>query len=886
VIRTTELITYGLQGPYMNQSVPPTKVRLPGLPLVVGCDGRFPGGLRKFYGMKTVQDLALVAGLESIGLYDGPSWFKAVSFLKMGTSTMIRGFVVRWDSANDPTDEEVCLVWTDDGGSSWTRTLLWASGSSIGSTDDMDCEAHEDFLWVFVEGQAPKTVYWDSAGGSMSVVSMGAGSFATTLGALTESGTEADSGHHLKGDGVYQVAYRFYDPTRNIYSGLSAPLTVTLDLHRQSRATGYVYFNSAGGDSGLLVDGDTITVGGRTYEADNNSSITGDVAVGITGLTTIAEMCSALADAINADSGQTAVTATAGDTTVTLEAVNRGPDGNAIALSKSEAGAGTDDLVVSGATLTGGGVELLNDPEPNCKLTVAVPQNTAVVGGKSFADFSALFSQVDVFRSVNLASGAASSTGAILYLEQTVDIPADAAGWDALTISVGGTPDDALLFNTQYNPETDIVTAPPQSGAVARYQGVTFAGSGAADDGGVDICFSSIVHESPEYFSTYNKREGNQVTGKVRRLIAAGDSLFALASNGITHAYKASSGQPLQFRDIHRGRGVPGQGAAHAVGNSLCILNGGGLCLMNGNDGNIGQISAADRIVYERWAGDLAAVSSGYDALMNASFFLHPGDAEILCVYHGTQSVCLLQGANFVWATEGLDIAGGTSWRSFFITDTGKVVSPDYDSSGSGTMWDLDSSFTLNCTVTSSTIDTVTDSSATFGDEMVGALLYVTSGVYRGQCREITGRSGSTLTLASSFGEPLAEGTTFAISPVPWEVRLPRLEDPDNRVTEGPWRRWLVYAIRAQLINTSGFGANVNDDMTGGVYRHGSNAKETGAGTFGTFTVTENPAEAVAAVRVDGIAVEPYLQQISAGTSFELTEAAVAIKMTQSKNVE
>lgn len=884
VLRTQDAVGYEIRGPLMNQAVPSLKVQAPSFPDLVGVDGRFAGGLRHYYGNKKIVDLIADVGgrftANSLAAGNGVDWIKPVHFYLQGTTTTVDGFVVRWDADANTAALEVSLVYTlSTDTSTWLIQEIYGGSDAIGLADDIDAETWREFLYVTVAGQSPKVIYCPLAG-SFQVKDMGAGVFAATLGAPTKVSSAVDAASFLVGDGVYQVAYRLYDSTRNIYSGLSERLTITLDHTQTSKATGYISLNSGGGDSGLLVDGDTFTVGTRTYEADSNSAITGDVAITITGITTIAGMCVAIADAINGDASQTDIVATAGSSTVQLEAVERGSAGNALALAVSEV-TSDGDLAVSGSTLTGGGVST-TVPEEFCKATIQVPVNTAVIAGKAYADFAAMFDTVDVFRSINLGQGMMTE-GAVLWLEKTVALPGNSGAWDALTIDLGSLHDNSLPFGTMYNPETDIIATPPQSGAILRYQALTFMPSEVAVNFGRNIEFSSLDHASPEYFTTFNSREGSASVGRIRRLISAGDSVFALGTNGLTHVYKAAGDRPLQIVDLHRGRGLPGTGAVHAVGNSLMLMNGGGLMLMNGNDGNMGQVSAVDRIVFKDWASYLSEVSSGYDSLMNASFFLNPTLGEMVAVYHGTQSCGRLEGTPFTWCAEGLDMACH-NWRSFFVTKEGRIVSPDWDASGTGTTTGLESGLTYNGAVTSSTSTTLVMSTATFSDSMVGSYLYVTSGTYRGQKSLITARSGTELTF-TTFGAALDVGTTFSISPVPTKVRFSRLRDPDQNTGGDLFRRWLVVGAGCQFMSLAGFTDNASDDVYVGVYRHGSATAETGDGASTSFAITENPSDAVGALKVDGIGVEPWLEVISAGVSFELTEFQVHVKMTSSENV-
>ena len=112
-----DIVPYYIKMPLMDTSVPSVELPAGRFSRLVGVDGRYQGCLRKFFGMEEVVDLDDTTG--DIDLYDGPSYFKAVTFQKRGTSTVFRGFVVRWDEGNDNNNEAVDLFYTDDNGSTW-----------------------------------------------------------------------------------------------------------------------------------------------------------------------------------------------------------------------------------------------------------------------------------------------------------------------------------------------------------------------------------------------------------------------------------------------------------------------------------------------------------------------------------------------------------------------------------------------------------------------------------------------------------------------------------------------------------------------------------------------------------------------------------------------
>jgi hypothetical protein len=505
-----------------------------------------------------------------------------------------------------------------------------------------------------------------------------------------------------------------------------------------------------------------------------------------------------------------------------------------------------------------------------------------VVSGQTYTNFAALFDKIDVFRTIDLGNSI-TSTGAIFYLEQTLDMPASSGLWDALQVTIGTILDEALPFQTQYDPEKDIVSSPPASGTILRYQGLTFMAQSKATRGGVDTLFSSVEHNSAEYFTTYNDRRGNMKEGRPLRYLLAGDGMFILSSSAIVHVFRSSSSGSIQFTVLHQERGLAGKEAAHTVGNSVLMVSGPGLILLNGADGSMGQISSVDRLFFDDWVGDLSTIKSGYDSVTNTSYFLHPADMEVLQISHSTQSSSMLEGANFVGVSSGPHPVTMTDVRAYFITSTGVIVVPDVSKESSGTMWGLSDSYTLNGTTTSaSTAKThVIDSGATFHADMVGALLYMTSGLNAGLARKISSVSTGDITV-SAFPYAISTGDRYAISPVPFKVRLWPLRDqtPYSPSIMDMFGRWVLVGMTIKVRNLSGFTGNDNDKWRVGVYRNSG----TSLATTTEIGVNANPSDSAGRLSVDGIDVEPYVELIAAGVSFELTNVEATVVETKSKD--
>lgn len=116
---------------------------------------------------------------------------------------------------------------------------------------------------------------------------------------------------------------------------------LSVEQHRLQPAVGYVRH------TGVSSDGETVTINGRVYEYDTGGVITGDVLVDISGGNSAAQSATALAAAINTDSGADVEALVAADTT-TVILVGRTAE-TAFALAETLANGS-----VSAATMAGG----------------------------------------------------------------------------------------------------------------------------------------------------------------------------------------------------------------------------------------------------------------------------------------------------------------------------------------------------------------------------------------------------------------------------------------------------------------------------------------------------------------------------------------------------
>jgi len=334
----------------------------------------------------------------------------------------------------------------------------------------------------------------------------------------------------------------------------------------------------------------------------------------------------------------------------------------------------------------------------------------------------------------------------------------------------------------------------------------------------------------------------------------------------------------LQFSRLHKKRGIVGKEVAHSSGNSVFMITGLGLAILNATDGGMASITAADRVMFDDWKDDLSTVKSCYDAMMNASFFLNPTREKMVILWHTTQVCTMLDGANFVGATSGPDITSGKNDRAFFITATGLIVSPDNLEAGSGTMWDLSDSYTLNGTATATSATTLTDVNATLNADMIGAKLYMTSGDNAGDSQEIKTASDGVFTFTSNFDNDIATGDTYAVSPVPFSLRAWRLQHEEV----SSFTRWITSGVALKCRKLSGFTDISNNKWRVGAYRNEATSIET---TVAYPSVDSNPSDSAEGLNLEGIDLEPYIEQIASGVGFELTDAEFAVSYTDSRNV-
>ena len=160
------------------------------------------------------------------------------------------------------------------------------------------------------------------------------------------------------------------------------------------------------------------------------------------------------------------------------------------------------------------------------------------------------------------------------------------------------------------------------------------------------------------------------------------------------------------------------------------------------------------------------------------------------------------------------------------------------------------------------------------------------SGQNAGQGRIISEVSDEhTLVLAEGFEHEIAVNDRYSVSPVPVRVRMWPLQDREvdkTRETVSRFNRWNMVGAAIACEEIDGFRKNDNYWFRVGAYR---NSSETMEDNSAYLKVSENPQQLAEVLNVDGIDIEPVIEQISCGTKFSLTNAEFLVTITGSRKV-
>ena len=484
------------------------------------------------------------------------------------------------------------------------------------------------------------------------------------------------------------------------------------------------------------------------------------------------------------------------------------------------------------------------------------------------------FTHVEFFRSMNNEVAGQSLQGGIFYLEKTLAVASVWTGTVGQNVNLGEILDTQLVTKQPYQPYADVVNTPPSSGAFHHFQGISFMGRDPADVGGaVGLRWSPVYKLAPEDFHEDRSYYDRIDDGEITQFAEAGDVLYGFTPAVIYRITKSGTG--LSTQKLHYGRGLTAYGAAHSVARDILLMTPLGLAVIDGLSGRMDLMAAVDRKILGSWAGDLGDTISCYDAKLGCSFFINKTDDDAICVWHTTRTTNLLEDMTFCGCTEGPDITAGGMIRAYFCRDDCQVFMPLVDTVGN--MGDVDG--TVDGTATGGDTNTLLDTTATFNANCVGSELHILTGANAGLSRTISVRNTATsIDVDAVFPSAIVAGVRYSIAPVVFRVRFRPLPANDPRSQD--FERRITQAITLHSQKHVGTTGNANAYWKMGVFRSGGTTLADYVWVAMDDAIPYNQA---GAVNADGVQLEPYLEIIASGITFELTGMQVTGKMTVSR---
>ena len=132
------------------------------------------------------------------------------------------------------------------------------------------------------------------------------------------------------------------------------------------------------------------------------------------------------------------------------------------------------------------------------------------------------------------------------------------------------------------------------------------------------------------------------------------------------------------------------------------------------------------------------------------------------------------------------------------------------------------------------------------------------------------------ITFVSPFPHEVITGDRYCVSGVPFKARL----WPMKEKGVSAFNRWDMVGAALKCRRLAGFTSNDNDYWRVSAYR-GNKPELEDKDVY--IDVTQNPADSAGALNVAGVDLEPYIEQIAAGVTFELTDAEFNVSWTDSR---
>lgn len=504
------------------------------------------------------------------------------------------------------------------------------------------------------------------------------------------------------------------------------------------------------------------------------------------------------------------------------------------------------------------------------------------------AAMTAQFDKLQIFRTISAEAGGVYG-GGVFYKVATATIAA-APGPNTYALGVtDGLNDREVAQQDYYDRILDGVAATPLAGRVATYQSTTFLagvpGTGV-EDLRAEVHWSPLHTFAPESFPYEGRYRLPSQDEEVVAFQEVGDYLFAVTPTVLYRFERI--GNTLTIGRVHHGWGSAGRFAVGELDESLLLVGPGGVCMVKADSLSNVLVGALDRLVTDssEWGGSLSAVSIASDSAMGCTFILNPDENEAAVIWRSTNTVTFLEDTNWALGTSGVipTTAGNDVPRAFFINDNGLILYPDaYRSETKLTMTGVGG--TVNGTTTSqdgtNPTTVLNDSGATFDTSsgLVGSYLHILSGDLAGESQVITANDGTSITVGSAFTDSIASGVRYSVAPIPFRLRYWPLTRRAGGGGRDLFHRWKVTSMGVSAAGLDLDDDSDNDYWTVGMYRQvGANLDSTKA----NVAIDANPADAYGYVQVDGLVLEPGLEQMASNVDFEVTALEVRGTLTES----
>jgi hypothetical protein len=376
-------------------------------------------------------------------------------------------------------------------------------------------------------------------------------------------------------------------------------------------------------------------------------------------------------------------------------------------------------------------------------------------------------------------------------VDHDVELPIEAAGTDngllgAAKVFAGADADNILVNQAQYNAFDDVVEFFPKKiklllpyqGTMLRVGTVPFPeGTETISDRDEVLSWGALNKYAPEQCRIADSTPlGSSQDEKALSLVTAGDYAFAVGDTSVFRMHR--NGNLLAINEVQTLSGGVGRFGAVGVGTALWYMAPNGVYMVDGASGEYQLISALDRVVQDDWKASLTAVHMGYDMLLGAVLLLNTTEEEMILLWNNTGAITQLNNVPFKFLTYGVDPKNADLNKSWTITNSGIVYSPNatrstanYDGTPQGafTMCGGDPTALWNAVVTtgstSSAIKVTVPSGEFLDPGAIGQKLHVLTGAQSYNARTISSVSypsaNQTYTFIST-SVTAASGTPFS----------------------------------------------------------------------------------------------------------------------------